>query len=351
MPSESESRSFQCVLVTGGAGFIGSNLVRWLLQHRPNMRVINLDSLTYAGNPANLADLQGNPRYEFVHGDITDPQVVGGLLDRGVQAVINAAAHSHVDRSLMTGQEFVSANIGGVQTLLDAAKSRPNIRFLQVSTDEVYGSLPPDARSDEQWPLAPGNPYASTKAGAELLANAYRNSFGLDVVISRCCNNFGPYHYPEKMIPLFITNLLDGLPVPLYGDGLNYREWIHVEDHCSALVAILEKGRSGEAYNITSGRGVTNLELTHLILEVLGKDESSIRYVPDRPGHDRRYALDGRKIARELDWHPRHELAGGLRDTCAWFRANEAWWRPIKSGEYRRYYEQQYADRLKRVGK
>ena len=346
-----DARSFQCVLVTGGAGFIGSNLVRWLLKHRPGTRIINLDALTYAGNPANLADLNDHDRHQFVHGNICDADLVARLLDQGVEAIINAAADSHVDRSLMTGHEFVATNVGGVQVLLDAIKTRPQIRFLQVSTDEVYGSVAPDCCSDENSPLAPANPYSATKAGAELLAMAYRKSFGLDVVVSRCCNNFGPYHYPEKMIPLFITNLLDGLPVPLYGDGLNYREWVHVEDHCSALVAILESGQSGESYNITSGSGVTNLELTHRILDLLGKDESSIKYVQDRPGHDRRYALDGGKITRDLGWHPLHDLEQGLRTTCDWFRDNEPWWRPIKSGEYRKYYQEQYGRRLKQLTK
>ncbi|MBI4581913.1 MAG: dTDP-glucose 4,6-dehydratase [Planctomycetes bacterium] len=345
--SPADARSFRCVLVTGGAGFIGCNLVRWILEHRPQTLVINLDALTYAGNPANIADIRDHERHRFVHGDICDEKLVGSLLDEGVDAVINAAAHSHVDRSLMRGDEFVATNVGGVQVILDAIKARPQIRFVQVSTDEIYGSLPPDERCDENWPPAPGNPYAATKAAAELLALSYRNSFGLDVVISRCCNNFGPYHYPEKMIPLFITNLLDGLRVPLYGDGLNYREWIHVEDHCSALVAILESGRSGEAYNISSGTGLTNLELTRRILDLLGKDDSSVEYVKDRPGHDRRYALDSRKIAAELGWQPRHNLKDGLRATCEWFQANEQWWRPIKSGAYRKYYQQQYAERLK----
>ena len=346
MLTEPGRRSFECILVTGGAGFIGSNLVRWILDQRPTTRVINLDALTYAGNPANIADLAGHPRHRFVHGDICDAELVASLLSDEVDAVINAAAHSHVDRSLMTSQEFVATNIGGVQNLLDAVKAHPQIRFLQVSTDEVYGSLGPGECSAEDWPLRPGNPYAATKAGAELLATSYRNSFGLDVVVSRCCNNFGPYHYPEKMIPLFITNLVDGLKVPLYGDGLNEREWIHVEDHCSALMAILESGGSGEFYNISSGQGLTNLELTHLILSLLNKGPDSIEYVKDRPGHDRRYCLESRKIREKLGWSPRYGVEDGIRATCRWFLDHEAWWRPIKSGEYRKYYHRQYAERL-----
>jgi len=333
------------ILVTGAAGFIGSNLVHRLLQHRPDVEVTSLDLLTYAGNLANLEDVQEHPRHRFVRGNICDADLVSGLLDDGVDAVINAAAHSHVDRSLFNADEFVATNVGGVQTFLDAIKQRPGIRFLQVSTDEVYGSQAPDVWADESSPLTPRNPYSATKASADLLALAYHHSFGLDIVITRCCNNYGPFHFPEKVIPLFITNLMDGRKVPLYGDGLNFREWIHVEDHCTALVRVLETGRSGEAYNVTSGEGITNVELTEAILGLLEADRDMIEYVKDRPGHDRRYALDGGKSARERGWEPARRLREGLADTVQWYREHEAWWRSIKSGEYREYYARQYADR------
>lgn len=330
------------VLVTGAAGFIGSNLVHWLLANRPDLRVTSVDALFYAGNLANLADLRGHERHRFVRGNICDRQLIVGLLDDGVDAVINAAAQTHVDRSLMEADEFVASNLGGVQVQLDLLKQRPHIRFLQVSTDEVYGSRLPDDPAGETAALCPRNPYAATKAGADLLALSYHHSFGLDVVITRCCNNYGPYHYPEKVIPLFITNLMDGQPVPLYGDGLNYREWIHVDDHCAAIARVLEAGRSGEVYNITSGEGMPNVDLTRRILDALGRDESFIRHVTDRPGHDRCYLLDGAKIERELGWRAAVRFDDGLRRTVQWYRDHENWWRPIKSGEYRRYYEKQY---------
>ncbi|MEP0845818.1 MAG: dTDP-glucose 4,6-dehydratase [Phycisphaerae bacterium] len=340
-----DPKSRRHVLVTGAAGFIGSNLVHWLLRQRENLRVTSVDALFYAGNLANLEDLTRDDRHRFIHGNICDRQLIAGLLDDGVDAIINAAAQTHVDRSLMGADEFVSSNLGGVQVQLDLLKQRPHIRFLQVSTDEVYGSRRPDDPAAETAALCPRNPYAATKAGADLLALSYHHSFGLDVVITRCCNNYGPYHYPEKVIPLFITNLLDGQKVPLYGDGLNYREWIHVDDHCAAIARVLAAGRSGEVYNITSGEGMPNVELTRRILAALDRDESFIRHVTDRPGHDRCYLLDGSKIERELGWSAAVHFDEGLKQTVQWYRENEAWWRPIKSGEYRRYYERQYGQR------
>ncbi len=334
-------------MVTGAAGFIGSNLVHWLLRNWPEVRVTSLDALCYAGNLANLEDLKDNSRHTFVHGSITDASLVTKLLDGGIDAVINAAAHSHVDRSLMGAEEFVTTNIGGVQVQLDLVKSRQDVRFLQVSTDEVYGSQDAGEFATEESHLEPRNPYSATKAGADLLALAYHHTFKLDVVITRCCNNYGPNHYPEKVIPLFITNLMDGKPVPLYGDGLNYREWIHVEDHCSGLARVLEAGRSGQIYNISSGEGLANIQLTEMIIEALGRDKTFIHHVQDRIGHDRRYALNSDKVRAELGWAPKYRFQEGLARTIEWYRTHESWWRPIKSGEYRRYYEDQYGKRAR----
>lgn len=336
----------QRLLITGAAGFIGSNLVHWLLKERSPASIVSLDALTYAGNPANLADVRDDPRHRFVHGNICDRKRVDALLDDGIDAVINVAAHTHVDRSLLGGDDFAATNVGGVQVLLEALKQRPDIRFLQVSTDEVYGSQAPGERADEHAAFNPGNPYSATKAGGDLLALAYHNSFGLDVVITRCCNNYGPYQYPEKVLPLFITNLFDATPVPLYGDGLHAREWLHVADHCSAIARVLESGRTGEIYNITSNEGLTNLELTRRVLDVMGRDEGSIRHVQDRPGHDRRYALNDDKLRRELHWTHTYDFQRGLEQTVRWYRDHETWWRPIKTGEYRKYYEQQYGRRV-----
>lgn len=337
----------QRVMVTGAAGFIGSNLVHWLLRNWPDTTVLSLDALCYAGNLANLADLEGNPRHRFVHGNICDARVMAACLDE-VDAVINAAAQTHVDRSLMDAGDFVASNIGGVQVLMELIKERPHIRFVQVSTDEVYGSQAPGEFAREDSPLDPRNPYSATKAAADLLALAYHASFGLNVSITRCCNNFGPYHYPEKVIPLFITNLMEDQPVPLYGDGLNYREWIYVDDHCAALAAVLAGGQRGAIYNISSEAGFTNLDLTRMILAALRKPETLIRKVADRVGHDRRYALDSRKIRDELGWQAQRGFEEMLAETVRWYQANEKWWRPIKSGEYRRYYEQQYGGRAPR---
>ena len=319
------------VLVTGGAGFIGSNFVRQVLDK--SLAGISfttvLDKLTYAGVKLNLAEATGHTNFRFEEGEICDSQSVSQLLVE-IDAVINFAAESHVDRSINSAAEFVSTNVAGVQVLLDAIKaSGRKIRFLQVSTDEVYGSIE-SGSWDENSPLLPNSPYAASKAGGELLARAYHRTHGMDVVITRCSNNYGTHHFPEKLIPLFITNLLEGKKVPVYGNGKNVRDWLHVDDHCRGIHAALMNGKSGEVYNIGGGRELTNLEITHLILEAMGADESSIEYVEDRKGHDLRYSVDWTKINRELGYEPQVKFEDGLRDTIEWYRNNRAWWEPLK---------------------
>ena len=333
------------VLVTGGAGFIGSNFVHLLRAQRPGWQIVCLDALTYAGNLANLEGVLEHERFRFVKGDICDGDLVADLLEEGMDAVVNFAAESHVDRSILGCQEFVRTNVGGTQVLLDAARRAEVGRFVQVSTDEVYGSLGPEGKFTEQTPLAPNSPYSASKAGADMLVRAYFHTYGMDTVITRCSNNYGPYQFPEKVIPLFVTNLIEGKKVPLYGDGLNVRDWIHVEDHCRAVLAAMEKGAPGEVYNIGGGNELTNLQLTHLLLRLCGRDESSIEYVKDRLGHDRRYAIDSGKIERELGWRPGVGLEEGMAGTVEWYRRNERWWRAIKTGEYTDYYERQYGSR------
>jgi dTDP-glucose 4,6-dehydratase len=331
------------VLVTGGAGFIGSNHVRHLLAHTGD-RVVNLDLLTYAGNLENLAGLEDHPRYRFVRGDIRDAAQVGSLLaEEAIDAVVHFAAESHVDRSLDAPGEFLDTNTRGTQVLLQAALARPATCFVMVSTDEVYGSLPPSAPGfTEASPLAPNSPYAASKAAADLMCRAYRRTFGLDVRITRCSNNYGPYQFPEKLIPLMLANALEDRPLPVYGDGGKVRDWLYVEDHCRAIDLVMRHGRGGEVYNIGGGNEWTNLDLVKLLLQRLGKPESLIRFVPDRPGHDRRYAVAADKIARELGWQPRVAFPDGLARTVDWYLANRPWWEKIRSGEYRRYYAQLY---------
>lgn len=344
---------FGTILITGGCGFIGSNLIRFVLRERPQTAVVNLDLLTYSGNLENLADLGDHPRHRFVHGDICDAPLMDRLL-ADCDAVMHLAAESHVDRSIIDASPFIRTNVGGTQTILDAlrriqASGKKPPRLLYVSTDEVYGSLPldrPDLLFTEETPLAPNSPYAASKAAGDCLVRAYHHTFHLDLLATRCSNNFGPYQFPEKVIPLFVTNLLEGHQVPLYGDGLNVRDWLHVEDHCEALLMVLEKGRSGEAYNIGGNNERSNLELTHALLELTGRGKDMIRPVADRPGHDRRYAIDASKIARELGWKPtRSDWPGALQKTVEWYRANAAWWKHVKSGEYRKYYQEQYGTR------
>ncbi len=330
------------ILVTGGAGFIGSHFVRHVLQKYPSYSVINLDKLTYAGNLDNLRDVEADPRYRFVRGDIRDPAVV---LDaaRGVDAVVNFAAESHVDRSIMAAGEFVTTDVVGTFTLLEAVKELRIPRAIFVSTDEVYGSIERGAVA-ETAPLNPSNPYSASKAGADLLALSYWKTYRLPAVITRSSNNFGPYQYPEKVFPLFVTNALEDLPLPLYGDGRNVRDWLYVLDHCAAIDLVLHNGAAGEVYNIGEGAEVENIDLARRILRLLGKPESLIRPVKDRLGHDRRYALDSSKL-RTLGWRPAHSFDDALAATVAWYREHEAWWRPLKSGEFRNYYERQYVKR------
>jgi dTDP-glucose 4,6-dehydratase len=319
------------ILVTGAAGFIGSNFVRRACDHSLAgiSSVIALDSLTYAGVIENLKKVTPGDKYSFVQGDIRDAVLVSGLL-KDVDAVINFAAESHVDRSIQSSAEFVSTNIAGVQVLLDAIKSSGRkIRFVQVSTDEVYGSID-EGSWDESYPLLPNSPYSASKAGGELLARSYHRTHGMDVVITRCSNNYGTHHFPEKLIPLFITNLIEGKKVPVYGNGKNVRDWLHVDDHCRGIHLALMKGKAGEVYNIGGGRELNNLEITGLILKAMGADESSIEYVEDRKGHDLRYSVDWSKINHELGYEPQVKFEDGLRETIKWYRENEEWWKPLK---------------------
>lgn len=320
------------LLVTGACGFIGSNFVRWVLAHQPEVRVTNLDALTYAGNPANLADYAGDPRYRFVHGSITDAELVDELV-ADADAVVNFAAESHVDRSIQGAREFIDANVSGANTMFEAGRRHGVERFLHISTDEVYGSIAEPGSFVEGDALEPNSPYSASKASADLLARAYRETYGYPITITRTTNNFGPLHYPEKVVPLFITNLMDGHNVPLYGDGSNVRDWTYVVDNCAAQWLVLTEGRPGEVYNVGAGNEMSNRELTYRILERFGLTgaaaDARIDFVPDRPGHDRRYSVDTRKI-RQLGWAPQHGFDDALDATIAWYRANEDWWRPLK---------------------
>jgi dTDP-glucose 4,6-dehydratase len=324
------------ILVTGCCGFIGANFVRHELAADPRIEITNLDALTYAGNPDNLADLEGDPRYQFVRGDIADrPTVTRLVVEGGFDAVVNFAAESHVDRSIDDATPFLRTNVVGTQCLLDAARAAKVRRYVQVSTDEVYGTLAPDDPPfRETTPMAPNSPYAASKAGADLLVRAAHHTFGMDTVITRCSNNYGPYQFPEKLIPLFITNLLADVPVPVYGDGRQVRDWIHVADHCRGIDAALRRGRPGEIYNFGGRCERYNLDVTRALLEHCGKGEDLIRYVTDRPGHDRRYAVDCSKAEAELGWRPTVSFKEGLAETVAWYRANSDWVDRIRSGAY-----------------
>lgn len=333
------------VLVTGGCGFIGSNFVRHLLATDPTVSVVNLDALTYAGNLANLADLAGHTRYTFVRGDITSRDDVRGAMQRGITDVINFAAESHVDRSIQDSGPFVRTNVIGTQVLLDAAREFGVKKYVQVSTDEVYGSLGPTGLFTEETPLHPNSPYSASKAGSDMLVQAYEHTFKLHAVITRCSNNYGPYQFPEKLIPLFVTRLLNHESVPVYGDGQQVRDWIHVRDHCRGIEAAWRKGKSGEVYNFGGRCEMANLDLTRLLLKLLGKPDSLIQYVADRPGHDRRYAIDCTKAERELGWTPQETFDVGLSETIAWYQANTAWMSGIKTKEYLAYYDKQYGNR------
>jgi dTDP-glucose 4,6-dehydratase len=314
-------------LVTGGAGFIGSNFVRWVLDHEDEATITNLDLLTYAGVKATVDELDQDPRHRFVHGDIGDTALVDELVP-GHDVVVNFAAESHVDRSIEGPRVFLETNVVGTGTVLDAARRHRVPRFVQVSTDEVYGSIA-EGFAPETAPLDPSSPYSASKAAADLLVRSYQVTFDYPAIITRCTNNYGPYQFPEKVIPLFITNLTEGGTVPLYGDGLNERDWLYVEDHCAAIHLLVERGDLGEIYNIGADAQVTNLELTNRLLAITGRDETAIDYVPDRPGHDRRYAVDSSKI-RALGWAPRHSLEQRLEDTVRWYADRGDWWRPIR---------------------
>lgn len=338
------------ILVTGAAGFIGSNFVRMLMRRGEDVKLVALDKLTYAGNLANIQDLIDGDRLVFVRADITAADALAEIWHaHSVSEVVNFAAESHVDRSIMSSGPFVQTNVVGTQVLLDLAKATGAHRFLQVSTDEVYGSLPedrPNVKFTEETPLAPSSPYSASKTAADCMVRSYFHTFHMPVLITRCSNNYGPYHFPEKVIPLFITNLMEGKQVPLYGDGMNVRDWLYVEDHCEAIWQVLNKGTEGEVYNIGGDNELTNRQLTEIILREMGKNwDESVQYVKDRPGHDRRYAIDASKIKRELGWTPRHKFDEAIRHTIQWYRDNETWWRAIKSGEYLKYYEQQYDGR------
>jgi dTDP-glucose 4,6-dehydratase len=329
------------LLVTGGCGFIGSHFIRSMLARHPGWTIVNLDALTYAGDEQKLRDATGDQRYRFVRGDICDPGAVRAAIEPGIDAIVNFAAETHVDRSIADPAAFLRTNVLGVHVLLEAARDLGVPRFVQVSTDEVYGSVA-QGRSREDAPLAPSSPYAASKASADLLVLAYVETHCLPAIITRGSNTYGPYQYPEKLVPLFLTNLIDRKPVPLYGDGSNEREWLHVDDHCAAIEHALTHGVVGQIYNAGPHNGCTNLEMTRRLCELLGLEASTyVRYVQDRPGHDGRYALDASKL-RALGWEPRVDLAAGLAQTAGWYRENEAWWRPIVQGEFADYYRRQY---------
>ena len=330
------------LLVTGGAGFIGSNFVRYMLKEHPDYQIIVLDKLTYAGNLANLADVSGNPNFRFVKGDICDARLVDSVVAE-VDAILNFAAETHVDRSILDAGSFIQTDVYGTFVLLEAAKKHGTKRFLQISTDEVYGDIPAGS-SREQDPLRPRSPYSASKAGGELMAQAYYVTYGVPVIITRGSNNYGPYQYPEKLIPVLITNAIQDMELPIYGDGRQIRDWLYVLDHCIAIDTILHRGEVGEAYNIGGGNERINLDIALKVLDLLEKPRSLIRFVKDRPGHDRRYSLDCSKL-KALGWKPIHDFEQGLAATVQWYVANEDWWRPLKSGEYWEYYKRNYAGR------
>ena len=333
------------VLVTGGAGFIGSNFVRHLLNARRDVDIINFDSLTYAGNPESLADVADSPRYKFVRGDVTDKQAVHKVFEEGLNAVVNFAAETHVDRSIEDASPFLRTNILGVQCLLDAAKQFKLSKFVQISTDEVYGSAPAGGSFTEETILDPRSPYAASKASADHLVSAYANTYGLPAVVLRCTNNYGPYQFPEKLIPLIIANAREDRTLPIYGDGMQERDWLFVEDYCRAIAVALDKALPGSIYNVSAGTPQPNLKIVRTILKYLGKPESLMQYVKDRPGHDRRYALDSSKLQRELGWSPIVPFEEGIRRTIDWYQSNTAWLDHARSGEYRNYYDRHYVRR------
>ena len=333
------------ILVTGGAGFIGANFIRYYLSQHAATEIVNFDKLTYAGNLQNLADIESQPNYRLVRGDICDVEAVGQVLSESFDAIVHFAAESHVDRSIAGAREFIRTNVEGTWVLLEAARKQKIGRFLHVSTDEVYGSMGPKEVATETSQLAPNSPYAASKAASDLMVRSYVQTHRFPAVTTRCTNNYGPYQFPEKLIPLMISNALAGKKLPVYGDGLNERDWIFVEDHCRALDAVLQKGRVGEVYNIGSGRPVPNIGVVRKLLEMLSAPEGLIEFVQDRPGHDRRYALDDSKIRDELGWEPRVDFESGLRHTVDWYCSHADWVRRATSGEYREYYDKFYVKR------
>ena len=334
------------ILITGGAGFIGSNFVHLMLARHKDYRIINVDKLTYAGNLENLESVEHDPRYVFIKADICDQLRMEEVLrEHKVDAIVNFAAESHVDRSIMGGAEFVRTNVVGTQVLLEIAKVYALRKFVQVSTDEVYGSLGTDGKFTEETPLHPNSPYAASKASADLLALAYQHTFKLPIVITRCSNNYGPYQFPEKLIPLMIANALSDKPLPVYGDGLNIRDWLHVSDHCMAIDVVLHRGRDGEVYNIGGNNEKKNIDVVKLVLKHLKKPGSLITFVKDRLGHDQRYAIDSTRIQRELGWSPSYTFERGIEETIQWYLDHQDWWKRIISGEYQEYYRKMYEER------
>ncbi len=336
------------ILVTGGCGFIGSNFVRYFLKSYPNDSLINVDKLTYAGNLENLSDLSQSPHYHFIRGDITDGPRMEELINKGVDTIINFAAESHVDRSIEDPSAFMKTNIFGTLVLLEAIRKvfpKQRIRFVHISTDEVYGSLGETGAFTEETPFAPNSPYSASKSAADMLVRAYHRTYGLPTVITRSSNNFGPYQFPEKLIPLMISNAIEDKELPIYGDGMHIRDWIYVEDHCRALDVVLHHGREGEVYNIGGRSEKPNLIVAQTILDRLGKPHSLIRFVADRPGHDRRYAIDFSKIERELGWKPTVSFEEGISRTVEWYLTHREWWKKIKTGEYLEYYKKMYDHR------
>lgn len=332
------------VLVTGGAGFIGSNFLKYMVSKYPDYHFINLDSLTYCGNLENLKDIEDKENYSFVKGDIRDSKLVSTIIS-DCDYIINFAAESHVDRSIEDPEIFIKSNVLGTQVLLDMAKKHNIKKYLQISTDEVYGSLPKEGYFTETTPLQPNSPYSASKAGADLMVRAYHNTFDLPVNITRCSNNYGPYQFPEKLIPLMISNALEDKPLPVYGDGLNIRDWLHVYDHCTAIDLVLHKGKTGEVYNIGGNNEKTNIDIVKLILKELDKSESLIKFVKDRLGHDRRYAIDSAKIQTELNWKPKYTFENGIIETINWYLDNQKWINQVKTGQYQDYYNKMYSNK------
>ena len=336
------------ILVTGGAGFIGSNFIKYSLNNF-DYNIVNFDKLTYAGNLENLVDVEFNDKYKFVKGDICEKEeVTKAVLDNEIDTIINFAAESHVDRSILGAKEFINTNVGGTHVLLEVLKDNKLEKYLQVSTDEVYGSLPEDKKEikfTENTPITTNSPYSASKASADLLCNAFYHTFDLPILITRCSNNYGPYQFPEKLIPLMIAKAMEGEQLPVYGDGKNIRDWLYVDDHCSAIMTVLNKGKEGEVYNIGGNNEWYNIDIVKLILKKLDISEDKIKYVKDRPGHDRRYAIDSTKIMSELGWKPKYNFETGIELTINWYKKNVDWWKKVMSGEYLKYYEENYGEK------